>query len=183
VNCDPEQISCAIRELTNAVQHSRSFWGAALPPLTATLVGAGISAGVTLGLFRRQRSHTQTERAAAEDSRYIERVTAGSARVIDELGIVVEAMQTSLTHDEPGSGRLWSAAQQLKMLVHAEDAPVANEIERICARAPLHAWDSRLFTYIHLMNEIQRWRTEGDDDRLQKELRSLPYPPLDPKYV
>jgi hypothetical protein len=86
-------------------------------------------------------------------------------------------MQTSSTHDQPGTGKLWSATAQLRMLSREEDVEVAKEIERVSAVARQMVWDSQQISYVRLMNEIQRWRNEGDDPRLRKELKELPYGP------
>lgn len=187
MKCTPEEISCAIDQLTHAVQHSGSFWGDALPTLLATFVGAAISALVTWLLFRKERANVESDRTTARDQeqadRYLERLTAGSARVIEELGVLIETMQTSSTQDQPGTGKLWSATAQLRMLSRDEDVEVAKEIERVSAGAMQMVWDSQQISYVRLMNEIQRWRNEGDDPRLRKELKALPYGPKDPKYT
>jgi hypothetical protein len=186
VKCPPESIACAIDQLTNAVQHSETFWGTALPTLLATFVGAGISALVTWILFRKEREGAKQDRDAAraveEADQYLERITAGCARVIDALGVIVETMQTSTSHEEPGTGNLWAAAAQLRMLARGADIEFAKEIERICARAGEVVWDSRLLSYVHLMNQVHTWRTGGDVEKLRGELKSMPYPPKAPNF-
>lgn len=51
--------------MTDAVQHSGSFWGDALPTLLATIVGALISSSYAFSEEQRYVSYTGTAKAAA----------------------------------------------------------------------------------------------------------------------
>jgi hypothetical protein len=164
---DCQTTACAVDRLNDSL--SGPDWLTFATTLLATLVGAGLSALVTVLVFRRERGDQQ--RGA---------VTSGLARVVDEIGRHMGAIQTHADASEawsmaiamgqriapptrPNAQPLIAAVEALSIVCSKADRPVVSQAIRVVNQV-LYLGTSQevLGTLQVLRSGLVAWRGEHE---------------------